>query len=333
MRTIILILLLPFLGVAQTDMSSLIEGTGFIYHEIEPDDGPPIVYISAEQKPTQKGILVFLQGSLPYPFFTLNEGYMRYSLEFPCYAFLEDYRIVMISKPGIAVVEHTDQLNENGWPVGADGLFRPTYQANNHLDYYVQTTQLVMDDVLKNSRFDEVILMGHSQGATVAVEVAAVNDRVSHLIFMNGGIEGRFHHLISEQREKVASGLISEEEAQSEINKWYDKWRTVVADPTNCSPLEGDTNKAWFSFSAGVKPSILRLDIPILLAYGTDDPVARSCDLLLLDFIKAGKTNLNLRPYPGCDHQFNRREEDGTTSKLFGTVIAESLDWVERNKH
>lgn len=262
----------------------------------------------------RKPILLFRQGSLPIPLFTLNPSTKRPSLtELPIvfYEHETEYNMIMIAKPGVPLIEDDAYL---------DTLFstrhRPkpaqyprTYLSRNHLDYYVNQTNAVLNFVLKQPWADtsRVVLVGGSEGYMVSIKTAFKNPRVTHLIAFSGGLEGRHQSIIRSERAKQFSGDYTPEEAQRSVDDLQRRWAEICNDSLNTDVLVGDPNRTTYSFSHGNNLHyLLSLTIPIQIHYGTADVGSTSNDLLPLEFARRGKTNLTLKAYPAHDHTFHK---------------------------
>ena len=68
---------------------------------------------------------------------------------------------------------------------------------------------------------------------------------------------------------------------------------------------------SWKSFSKPTITDLVKLKIPIYIAYGSQDIVADYCDLLPLFFIENNKTNYAIKRYPNLEHNFFPIKSDG----------------------
>ena len=88
--------------------------------------------------------------------------------------------------------------------------------------------------------------------------------------------------------------------------------------------------KSWKSFSTSSIDQLTELDIPVYIAFGSDDIATMYCDLLPLHFIEKGKSNYVVKRYPNLEHNFfpvgqegNIDYSKGEWSKVMNTFI----DW------
>ena len=199
------------------------------------------------------------------------------------------------------------------------------------LDNYVQRAQAVFD-FLKKQRWvssTSLVVAGHSQGSKVATKLAVQEEKVTHLGLFGANPFGRIDQLIREARLDAQLGKISWEKADSTINENY----LLYEKANNIDSVKVNPGlKAWKSFSETYYDDWLSLDIPIYLAYGTEDRVSDLCDLVPLFFIEKGKKNLELKRYLGLEHNFFELNKNGSTNYEKGhwkKVMNEFLDWID----
>ena len=125
---------------------------------------------------------------------------------------------------------------------------------------------------------------------------------------------------------------ISNEEAQTNIERRYEWWESVCRDTTEFSADVSDTKRAWKSFSTPDINQITALKMPVFIPYGTEDYAAQICDILPVLFELAGKRNYKMRPFIGCGHNFEEIAPDGRHNwdKMYwNDVVNEFLFWIE----
>ena len=62
---------------------------------------------------------------------------------------------------------------------------------------------------------DRLVVMGGSEGSTIGARLAAIDSRVTDLIYYSGNPQGRFTSFIREARRKAILGEISHEHEPS----------------------------------------------------------------------------------------------------------------------
>ncbi len=312
-----------------------------------PFEGDSITFaVVADQKEIvkRKPILLFRQGSLPIPLFTINPKNNRPSLtQLPitCYDHEAEYHSIMIAKPGVPLIG-TDAYLDTLF--STRGNIKPTmypanYQSHNYLNYYVNQTNAVLRFILNQPWADSkrVVITGGSEGYQVAIKTAYTNKQITHLIAFSGGLEGRQQSIIREERVKGYTGEYTQEEAQQSVEGLQEQWKAICLDSLNGTTKQGDPNRTKYSFShTHNKDYLLALTIPICIVYGTADVGSTSNDILPLEFTRVGKTNLTVKVYPNHDHTFYKLTYDTQgkiSSKTYNGVAVEKdyFEWLSQH--
>jgi|SRR5690554_2048243 len=148
----------------------------------------------------------------------------------------------------------------------------------------------------------------------------------------SGNPFGRIDQFIREESLNAQLGKISWEEADSLMNandEFYEAANNT--DSIKVNPYL----KAWESFNKTYYDDWLSLDIPIYLAYGTEDRNADLCDIVPLFFIEKNKTNLTLKRYLGLEHNFFELSENGRDDHRKGhwnEVMNEFANWIKEKR-
>jgi hypothetical protein len=157
------------------------------------------------------------------------------------------------------------------------------------------------------------------------------------VILSSGHAGRRFEHLIYQTRLSIKSGELKGDEGQAQIEHLYDLWEDICKYPKAIDKNYGDTYLAWQSFSTKSIENLLKIEIPLYIAYGTDDyEIAIGLDFLPLDFIEKGKKNLTLKAYLNHDHQFFEIKRDLNGKEIDRTyrgdeVAKEWFDWLKKH--
>jgi pimeloyl-ACP methyl ester carboxylesterase len=287
----------------------------------------------------KKPVFIFCQGSLPFALFFKEDSLHTYqqAIPFNYEKYLSDYNFVVISKPAIPIF--TTTADQEYFYV--DPISRKTpekYFRYNYLDYYVTAANDVINYLLKQKWVDKskIVIAGHSQGSKIVSKVGALNKNVTHVIYLSGNPLGRFDQGIRQQRREALQKKISPDVAQRNIDSSYVLMRKMYANRDDDTTKGfGDSYKSMASFSEPLLPYLLKINVPLFVAYGTDDITSDYCDLLPLDFTRNGKNNLTLVPYLDCDHSFNRikYDEQGkevSREELWDKVANDFFTWLSR---
>jgi pimeloyl-ACP methyl ester carboxylesterase len=181
----------------------------------------------------------------------------------------------------------------------------------------------VMDAYLSDSENAPVLLVGTSQGGTVAADVAASESRVTHLLMLasGGGLT---------QAEEIETLFLERGQGPSELSSveaLHARFDEIQANPDSGELWLGHPFRMWSSYLWFRPMDGLRgLSIPIFLAQGTaDDAVpVESARAMRGEFSRLGKTNLTYMEYPGLDHHFDN--EDGETGLM--EVQEDAFTWM-----
>lgn len=287
-----------------------------------------IAFIQAAADTSQtKPAMIFLQGSLPVPLIVDVGEYKHIVLPFDYQKVAEDFHLFVIAMPHTPVEAPLAALN-NQYCYVADSTRTPGFDKNylqsNTLENYANRTARVIREILKLNWIDgKVHLVGHSQGAKIAAVVASENAEVKSAALLAFNAFGRYDEKIRKDRHALKSGQITGEEFQQRIEDHYGRWQHIQQNPDDFET----GNNAWVSFSIDYLPYLLKTQIPLWVGYGTEDISAENCDLLPMHFISAGKENLELKPYPGWDHNFF----DGGGTMHWDAVMEDVLRWMKMN--
>lgn len=295
-----------------------------------------------EDLDTPKPTIIFFQGSLPVPLvIDLNDGNRIITgiNNFDYNKIVDKFNLVLISQPHIPLIAKEDNLNHQFAYIidrKNEHSYPQTYLNDNYLDKHVERGNTVVEYLLQQKWVDKehIIVLGHSQGAKIATKIALENNHISALGFLSGNPIGRIDQFIRQSRLLELKGVISPEKSQEEINKTYDWWKWMNEHANFPSQNGEDSPRTLISFSTSVLPDLLKITVPIYIAYGTKDIVSSYCDLLPLDFVRAGKTNYKLVPYLGLEHNYFEVDSTGKPDYdkcHWELVMNNFIDWLINN--
>jgi len=306
------------------------------------DQGDTIQFIKVDTDlENPKPTILFFQGSLPVPLvIDFNDGVRDFVMfhNFDYKKLSEKYNLVIISMPFVPAIVPETLLNKQ-WAYITDKSdefsFPEKYQEANYLDKYVERGEAVIQFLMQQKWVDKkhIILFGHSQGCKVGTKIAAKNEHVSAFAFFSGNPLGRIDQYIRSPRLKAQKGQMDPEEAQKQIDGIYDWWKWMIENPDEIPQHKGDRNKATISFSTSLIDDLTNMKIPIYIAYGTEDIAASYCDLLPIDFIRAGKKNYKVTPYVGLEHNFMKVDSLGNpipTEFYWEKAMDDFIEWLEK---
>lgn len=295
-------------------------------------------YLKTEAEDAQRPVLLYLDGSGPYPLFQkMTKGYGS-TVPFGTKEVTVKYDLVLISKPGVPFVDEVTNDPKTGMPIYAAP---DEYKKRLSLDWRVDAAKRVIDELTGKLKRKpaKIVVFGLSEGFQVGAKLASVDKRVTHAALFVGNGLNQFYDFLAFERQRAERGEISADEAQKYIDQLMTAYRDIYANPTATDKeWFGHTYLRWASFT-NFSPTegLVNLNIPIFIAACSKDRNSSvlSTDYLNLEFIRRGKTNLTYRVYP-YDHSFNEYRTDesgkvtGATSHM-KDVINEALVWVEKN--
>lgn len=287
----------------------------------------------------KKPIFLWCQGSLPIPLFVEIEDYGNYFLgggvsNFDYEQIASEYHLVVISMPKTPIMAKKKNLNSSYQYIpnpDEPKNFSSAYIKANYLDNYVLRAKVVLDYLKKQNWVSnkKLVVAGHSQGTKVATKLAVSDSTITHIGLFAANPFGRIDQFVREARLNAQLGNITWIEADSIMNSKYDFYRQVQ----NRDSIELNPHfKAWKTFNETYYDDWLTLDIPIYLAYGTEDRISDLCDIVPFFFIEKGKDNLTLIRYLKLEHNFFEVNENGRANRKKGhwkEVMEEFIEWIE----
>ncbi len=276
-----------------------------------PDDTIQCVRVSAEDDAeAKKPVIIWLNGSLPNPAVIrdANETWILPFCNFDYQPLLAQYDFVLFSAPHMPAVVSSQEIDEN-YQYKFTEAARNAYLDGNNPANLVARGNAVVDYLAKQPWVDarKIILLGHSQGANVGAYMAMNNDKIYALGYFSGNPLGRIAEMILTQRENARLKLVSDEQAQHNIDVWYRRVRKMCDDTYDDS--QGDRNKTWTGFGRCYIDKMAQIKAHLFIAYGTEDQGGKTCDLLPIYLELGGKHDYQMDPFIGRGHNFEAVEQ------------------------
>lgn len=279
-----------------------------------------INFIVADTNFTEKKpLLLFCQGSMPrtlfikYPKRGFTWMFGGGISNFYISGITKYYHLVVISKPKTPVIVNVSHLNKKHCYIpdtSKKNILSTAYLKADYLQNYVNRANKVLDFLKKQSWVDadNIVIMGHSQGSTIAPEIALSRDDISCIGLFSADPFGRLDEYVRQARLNADLGKISWEKADSTMKYWY-KFYKKANNPDSVAKYP--KLKSWSTFGGLYLNDWLKLKIPIYLAYGTSDITSQLCDVVPLYFIRNHKTNLTIKRYIGLNHNYFEVDKNG----------------------
>jgi pimeloyl-ACP methyl ester carboxylesterase len=331
LRNIILIFLLLVSCTSLYPEGIIVLSDGIFLHKIEIPrrDGSLIeTYISTTKDGElhQKPVIFILQGSGGNSVFSFaGDKIYKPFLFKQLQKHKKEWHIICIEKRG---VKFGDNVNASGYEKCSQEYVEHATKEGRGNDVSTVIDYL-NDHNIYNQK--ELVLIGHSEGSMVAPYVAAINSKVTHMVLLGySATHGLLDFLITQRRD-LETNKINESEFLEDYDWLIDKFKDVHQHGDSLKELLGHTYKRWDSYSFGVTlEDLMRVDVPIFLGIPTSDRSAPAIgsDIVIAEFIKAGKNNLTWKNYIGFDHGFIRHE-NGNIYDGQAEVLRDIFDWIK----
>jgi len=330
-----IILLFNFKAKTQSLDSCLREVNFEVHSIIDLSNGntpDTISFIISKNDGERKPLLLFLQGSGNGSLiFSGKEGVFTIFSSIAKEKALRNYHCVLISKPYTKLVDDLQRANIlQDSTRGNLAKFRDA----DKIETYVNQSFKVINYLksLKQIDSSKVFVIGHSQGYDVAARLAAQHPKlIAKVVCVSSNPFDRENGVIRQLRFKAMIGQLSDSIVQCRIDSIYQQYASVKEyvemNMKNKQMLIGDSKIFYNDYSFNYSPRILdliKITSPLLIVYGINDIQSIDNDIVPLFFIRAGKTNLTMKPYFGCDHNFFYRKYDNA-----GNLIEEHYKWPE----
>ncbi len=308
---------------------------GFTHHTLKTKELETVdFYVRGEG--SEKPLLLYLDGSGPYPLFQKIKMGMGSTVILDLRKVAQEFCVVLIGKPGVPFSDSVT-TRPDGYPIYPEP---PAYQRLLSLEWRVESANQVIQYVLKNrlANSSKVVVFGFSEGAQVAPSLAVRNKSVTHLVCFGGNGLNQLYDPIIQTRMKMALGQYTPEHAQHIVDSLLSTYREIYRSPNEVGRRwYGHTYKRWSGFAANAPvDQLLTLSIPIYWVNGgLDENPILSSDFIALAFIDAGKTNFTHKVYPNYDHSLNEviKKEGQITQVIprYDEVIGAAFDWLAKH--
>jgi hypothetical protein len=141
---------------------------------------------------------------------------------------------------------------------------------------------------------------------------------------------------VLDARKRQARGELTPAAADVEIQKLFEKYRDIYANPDATDKFwMGHTYLRWSTFFQPSVDDLLKTNARVFVGTGTADTSApvESTEIIPLEFLRAGKQNLTYRTWPGLDHSYSKEviDPDGSHRREnhLPKVLAEVMEWVQ----
>ncbi|MFN3882593.1 MAG: alpha/beta hydrolase family protein [Nitrincola lacisaponensis] len=220
--------------------------------------------------------------------------------------------LLLIEKPGITPsLPHDMSTERTDCPV--------YYLKNDNPIQRVQDARAVVSRVLEDRRYNNVIALGGSEGATVAAMFAAESRIPDVVVLINGGgrwfLEDVFHNIKS---------TTSEHQLSSELEGFKGFAEHILeAEPFDIE-VSNHGYAWWRSMLTIDQQSVLsQINVPVLVVQGGRDKSVspKAVTNMISGLQKAGKDNIELLAYPEMDHGLIAQDGQSMMQKVTGDIF------------
>lgn len=300
---------------------------GFQYYQIKYNGDLVDILLQSKkgEENVVKPLFFFCQGSLPQPLIKTVDNNIYGVFPFNTDSIISKYHLVIVSKPAIPLIVEASKLRDNFCYFDSlTNKFPSAYSKRNLLDYYVNRNLFVIDFLQKQKMVNKqkLVVAGHSQGGAIASKMASISKKVTHLIFASENPFGQIMSMLQEYR-KLESNTDSTRYGEQIIQSW----EMVVNDNNNMDDSDGDTYKSTYVFSIPFIDYLKKLQIPVLVCYGTKDNNAPYNDYLQIEMIRQKRNNFSFKAYVGLDHNYFGFKPNGEINYDDFNWDKVALDW------
>jgi pimeloyl-ACP methyl ester carboxylesterase len=328
--------------VGQTyNTDSLITKTGFTKNTLGNKKDTLIFLSSISKNKKPKPTIIFVQGSLPLPLVFFDSVKPFTLLPFKIDSFVDKFNIILISRRGIPLVT-TFEEGANGYYVN-NGEPPLQYIINDNLESRVNDLRLVVDFLSKKDwvKKDSIFMIGHSEGYRVSAKYCSTSKKIKKVACLSGNPFSRQRDKeLNLRKESMVSDsdLVLDSINQRKINGIeYNFKKRFYGDNFKNRENQFDLNVLKLNNENSYMKdlpykNLLKVKIPILVAYGSKDVSSLDNDLLPFIFAGENKKNLTMYPYAGVEHNFmkytlNESGEIIKTDFLWDQVWRDVVNW------
>lgn len=232
-------------------------------------------------------------------------------------------RVLVVEKPG---VNFLDDLERPGSAIGASREFL----VEHTLERWTEAHVAAIESAWKLPSIDstKTLVMGHSEGSSVAAVVAGRLDRVTHVGCLSGGGATQLFSLA--QLAMSAQPNDKPGDALRRRQSVYEGWAAVLQDPDSIEKFwMGHPHRRWSSFVRHQSADdLLRCRAKVYLVQGNRDTAeAPSGHEYTVSTLRAAGKEITEELIEGADHGFSKPDSPQGSPDGFVTVFTRVTDW------
>jgi len=259
---------------------------------------------------TGKPLIIFLTGSGNYPLSVHASDSNYYYLFDPgIIADTAKYNYLFVSKPHIPAIVEMDKIDPKSkyYTFNEDNELFAKFSNKNTIEYYKENLPGLIKNAKKQLSPNQIILMGHSQGARIVAEMVDSKE-IDKFIYLSASPLGRLFYA---GVDSVAYDKIVETKTPDlELKESFE---------------QGDSYQTWRSFSYSPIISISTTKKPFMIIYGDEDKSCIQCDLF--KSLRWKNPKIFVKRYKGLNHVFS-----DSNRKSHWDLISSDIDsWINHN--
>jgi pimeloyl-ACP methyl ester carboxylesterase len=246
--------------------------------------------------------------------------------------YVNDVRFVFIHKRGISSFGDAEG---HYFDIENSSL---EYLQHENLENRAKRIEKVITFLKKQQWVDKkrLYLVGHSAGYRIAAEVAAKNKNLSKVVCMSANPFSRNVQYLREERLKMHRGELSDTLASAHIDTLMGNYLGLLAFEKQVLDKDKMLQKQWYSAQSEISynknfaiDNLLKINIPLLITYGSADIGALDNDLIPYFFIQKNKWNYDLKCYPDLEHNYLKKDKDGKiVEQHWQDVLDDVVKWL-----
>ena len=258
----------------------------------------------------RKPVIFFIEGSGHYSSFTIDDSLnIKYIFSNELFSFLDKYNILIVGKFGIPIVSTKSAQEKSFQYYDSLGKLPVEYLVNTNLATSVQVFGSIIDKISKLNKTPKFLVMGHSQGSRIAIELAK-HPNVIGTVYMSSDPLGRLGSVLDEEYSLF----------EKRNDERYDYYLGLVKNGSNStdSVFREDTYNNWKSFAYPSLISISQTKKPLLITFGDLDKNCPNC--YVYDLLPSYFSNIEVIKYKGLDHSYYDIEENSHWDSLYKDI-------------
>lgn len=173
----------------------------------------------------------------------------------------------------------------------------------------------------------KIIIVGGSEGAEIALELAAIIPETDRVIIFGFGSRHFEDDVLQSIRYDMKEAWLDDNATQEQVANYQEIFKAALADRSSNEIVSGYSHAYWASMLSMDQLVMFRaINVPVLAIQGADDHnVSIEGSRALMSQLHAlGSSNVEYREYPGLDHAF----ADKQGSSHWDRVIDDMSMWL-----